>query len=98
MSTETATAAPGGQAPTLDLIARVPVTVQVVLGSVKMPISDLAKIAAGSSLLLEQQLTDPVTVLVNGHRVAVGELYVMEGEEGQLAVKITEVFRPRELL
>jgi flagellar motor switch protein FliN/FliY len=94
MSVDTA----AGQAPTLDLIARVPVTVQVVLGSVKMPIADLARIAAGSSLLLEQQLTDPVTVLVNGHRVALGELYVMEGEEGQLAVKITEVFRPRELI
>lgn len=87
-----------GQEVRLDLIGRVPVTVQVVLGSVKMPIADLARIAAGSSLLLDQQLTDPVTVLVNGHRVALGELYVMEGEEGQLAVKITDVFRPRDLI
>ncbi|MBG1233202.1 FliM/FliN family flagellar motor switch protein [Aestuariivirga litoralis] len=71
--------------------AKVPVTVQVMLGTARIPLSELLSLKAGSLLGLDQKLGEPVTVIVNGCKVATGELFVLEGEDEKLAVKIKEV-------
>jgi len=71
--------------------AKVPVTVQVMLGSAKLPLSELLSLRAGSLFSLDQKLGEPVSVIVNGCKIATGELFVLEGEGERLAVKIKEI-------
>jgi len=71
--------------------AKVPVTVQVMLGTARIPLSELLSLKPGSLLALDQKLGEPVSVIVNGCKVATGELFVLEGEEEKLAVKIKEI-------
>jgi flagellar motor switch protein FliN len=70
---------------------RVPVTLQIMLGSARMPLSELLELKVGSSFELEQKLGEPVTVIVNGCKIAMGELFVLEGDGDRLGVKITEL-------
>ncbi len=79
----------GAFAPSL---SRVPVTVQIVLGTAKVLLSDLLAMQSGSELSLAEKPGDPVTVLVNGCTIAKGELYVLEGENERFGVKISEIF------
>jgi len=72
-------------------ILRIPVTVQVVIGSVKLPLSQIAELATGSILPLDQELGAPATVLVNGKEVASGELFVQDGMGDRLCIKFTEI-------
>lgn len=71
--------------------AKVPVTVQVMLGTARIPLSELLSLKPGSLLALDQKLGEPVAVIVNGCKVATGELFVLEGEDEKLAVKIKEI-------
>ena len=79
----------GGQVS--DAVMRIPVTVQVVLGSARLSIAEVAELAAGSLVKLDQALGAPVVILANGREVARGELFVLDGEEARLGVKITEI-------
>lgn len=75
-------------------ILQIPVTVQVVLGSVRLPIGRVAELRAGSAITLDQKLGAPVAILVNGREVAKGELFVLDGELDRLGVTITELAPP----
>lgn len=79
------------QSPLSHSILRIPVTVQVVIGSVRLPLSQLAELATGSVLPLDQELGAPATVLVNGREVASGELFVQDGMGDRLCVRFTEI-------
>ena len=72
-------------------IAHVPVTVQVLLGTAKIPLSDLLKLSAGAIIQLDQRLGEEVLLIVNGCRIARGELYVLDEVEGTLGVKVTAI-------
>lgn len=71
-------------------IMQIPVEVQVVIGSVRLPLSRIAELSAGSVFPMDQKLGAPATILVNGREMAKGELLVME-EGDRLAVRLTEV-------
>jgi flagellar motor switch protein FliN len=71
--------------------ANVPVTVQVLLGSCSITLPQLLALGVGSKLRLDQKVGEPVTILVNGVPLALGELYVIEGDEGKLGVKLSKV-------
>lgn len=70
-------------------LVRVPVAVQIMLGSAKMPLAELLSLRQGSMFSLEQKLGEPVTVIVNGCKVASGELFVLKGDK--LGVKIKDI-------
>ncbi len=100
MLDETASDLPEGSAPLPppeslpalpESLLRIPVTVQIVLGSVRLPLSQVADLKAGSTVTLDQALGAPVTVLVNGKAVARGDLFVLEGEGDRLGVTITDL-------
>jgi flagellar motor switch protein FliN len=78
----------------LDLIMKIPVSVQVVLGSATMTVSNLMKLSRGSVVKLDRAVGEPVDVLVNGHVVARGEVVVIEEENSRLGVSLTEVIGP----
>ncbi|MBU0585593.1 MAG: flagellar motor switch protein FliN [Alphaproteobacteria bacterium] len=81
--------APGGM--NSALIMNIPVEVQIVLGSTEMPVSDLMALQKGSTVSLNRRIGEPVDVVVNGRRIARGEITVLEGDSSRFGIKLTEI-------
>jgi flagellar motor switch protein FliN/FliY len=75
----------------LESILRIPVTVQVLLGSATMPVSDLMKLGRGAVIPLDHRVGEPVEVVVNGRIVARGAVVVVEDENSRFGVSLTEI-------
>ncbi len=69
----------------------IPVTVHVLLGTATMQLAELMQLQPGSDVTLDQSIGEAVIVIVNGTRVARGELYVLEAQSDKLGVRITEI-------
>jgi flagellar motor switch protein FliN/FliY len=77
------------QAPkNIDLILDVPLEISVVLGRTKKSIKDILSLGTGSLVELNKLAEEPVEVLVNGKRVAYGEVVVVDENFG---VRITSI-------
>lgn len=74
-----------------NVFSAIPVTVEVMLGTATLQLIDLMNLKPGSDLFLDQNIGDPVTVIVNGKKIAKGELYVLETRGDLLGVRITEI-------
>ena len=72
-------------------ILRIPVGVQVMLGSATMPVADLMKLGKGAVVPLDHGIGEPVDVVVNGRVVARGEMVVLEDDPSRIGVKLTEI-------
>jgi flagellar motor switch protein FliN len=75
-------------------ILRIPVTVQVVLGSASMPVANLMKLGRGAVVPLDHRVGEPVDVVVNGRVVARGEVVVVEDDNSRFGVSLTEIVGP----
>jgi flagellar motor switch protein FliN len=75
------------------MFSAIPVTVEILLGTATMQLLDLMNLKPGSDLLLDQDIGEPVTVMVNGKKIARGELYVLETRGDLLGVRITEILQ-----
>jgi len=75
----------------LDMIMRIPVPVQVVLGSATMSVSGLVNLGRGAVIPLDRRVGEPVEVVVNGRVVARGEVVVMEEDGSRFGIALTEV-------
>jgi flagellar motor switch protein FliN/FliY len=73
------------------LIMGLPVMMKVVLGSAKMPVATLAKLAKGSVVKLDKMVGDPVDILVNGRLIARGEVVVLNEGTSRFGVVLTQV-------
>ncbi|WP_231573600.1 flagellar motor switch protein FliN [Thermopetrobacter sp. TC1] len=78
----------------LDLVMRIPVTVEIVLGTVRMTIAELMRLGPGSFVQLDRHVGEPVDVMVNGKLVARGEVVVSEEDESRLGIRLTEIVEP----
>ncbi len=78
----------------IESILRIPVTVQVVLGSTSMPVANLLKLGRGAVIPLDHRVGEPVDVVVNGRVVARGEVVVVEDDTSRFGVSLTEVIGP----
>ncbi|WP_245276342.1 flagellar motor switch protein FliN [Methylocapsa aurea] len=78
----------------LDTILRIPVVVQVVLGSATMPVSNLLKLGRGAVIPLDHRVGEPVDVVVNGRVIARGEIVVVEDDNSRFGVSLTEIVGP----
>lgn len=74
-----------------DLIMRIPVTVQIVIGKTKMAVADLVKLGPGSVVTLDRGVGEPVDLVVNGHLVARGQLVVLDEDNSRFGISLTEV-------
>jgi flagellar motor switch protein FliN/FliY len=81
----------GKDQPNLDVIMGIPVDVQVVLGSTRMPVANLMKLGRGAVVTLEKEIGDPVDIVVNGRVIARGEVIVLEDDPSRFGVSLTEV-------
>jgi flagellar motor switch protein FliN len=102
MSSETPTAAITRPAQKVDVglassFAKVPVTLQVILGTSRVPLTELLNMQAGSMVELEQKLGEPVIIVVNGCKLASGQLFVTDEQGAKLGVKIIEIFATKEV-
>lgn len=77
--------------PNLDIIMSIPVDVQVVLGSTRMPVANLMKLGRGAVVTLEKEIGEPVDIVVNGRVIARGEVIVLEDDPSRFGVSLTEV-------
>ena len=91
MDTDTAAETREAEAPNLDAILSIPVTVQVVLGTTSMPVARLMKLGRGAVITLDQKVGAPVNVLVNGRVVARGEVVVVDEDNSRFGVSLTEI-------
>ena len=74
-----------------ETILKIPVTVQVVLGSTTMPVASLMKLGRGAVVALDQRVGEPVNVVVNGRIVARGEVVVVDEASSRFGVSLTEI-------
>ncbi|HZP19784.1 MAG TPA: flagellar motor switch protein FliN [Bauldia sp.] len=77
--------------PNLDTILRIPVVLQVVLGSATMPVATLMKLGRGAIVPLDHKIGEPVDVVVNGRVIARGEVVVVDEDTSRFGVTLTEV-------
>jgi len=73
------------------IIMNIPVEVQIVLGSAEMPVSELMALQKGSTVALDRRIGEPVDVMVNGRRIARGEITVLENDPSRFGIKLTEI-------
>ena len=89
---EESPSAPGGEGGiNKGLIMGIPVEVQIVLGSAEMPVSDLMALQKGSTVALNRRIGEAVDVMVNGRRIARGEITVLENDPSRFGIRLTEI-------
>ncbi|MDQ2632827.1 MAG: flagellar motor switch protein FliN [Pseudomonadota bacterium] len=81
--------------PNSSLIMDIPVEVQIVLGATEMAVSDLMGLQKGSTVALDRRIGEPVDVVVNGRRIARGEIIVLDNDPSRFGIKLTEVSAPK---
>ena len=74
----------------LHLLLDIQLPVVVRLGQTELPMGELLKLTPGSILELNRSADAPIELLVNGKRIALGEVVVVEGD---VAFRITEIDR-----
>lgn len=85
-------AGPGGGVVVPNYLQELPVKVDVMLGSMKLPVKELMNCGPGSVLDVGKRVTDLFDVYINGILVARGEIVMMHD---RLGLKITEVIEGR---
>ena len=86
-SQATAAATPAGNS----VIMNIPVDVQIVLGSTEMLVSELMALQKGSTVALDRRIGEPVDIVVNGRKIASGEITVLEDDPSRFGVKLTQI-------
>lgn len=88
---------PRGQAPDLwslqgkDAVMRIPVAVQIVLGSTRMSVSKLMGLTRGAIIPLDRKVGDLVDIVINDRIVARGEVVVLDEEASRFAVAVRDI-------
>lgn len=81
------------QSKNIDLIMDVPLEITVLLGRTKKNIKDVLSFTTGSLIQLDKLAEEPVEILVNGKKVAYGEVVVVDESFG---VRITSIISSKE--
>ena len=80
--------AEGANGAAIDLIGNIPLQVSVELGKTKRSINDILNMGIGSVVVLDKMAGELVEVIVNGKRIARGEVVVIDENYG---VRITDI-------
>ena len=86
-----ASASPLGDAANASLVMNIPVEEQIVLGGAELAVSDLLNLQTGSTVALNRRIGEPVDVMVNGRKIARGEITVLESDPSRFGIKLTEI-------
>lgn len=70
---------------------QIPIEVNILLGSAEMNVSELGGLQAGSTIALDRRVGEPLDVVVNGVKIARGELFLMETDPNRFGFRITGI-------
>ena len=74
------------------ILQQIPIEVTVSVGKARPLVQELIDLGENAILSLDRRIDDPVELYVGDRLIARGELQEMEGgDQGQLAVRLTEV-------
>lgn len=79
--------------PKLELLYDLSLPVSIELGRTNMLIRDILKLGRGSVIEFDKLVSEPVAILVNGKKVAAGEVVVVDKHFG---IRITTLVDPSE--
>lgn len=79
----------------LDILLDLNLTVSVELGRTTMMIKDILELGRGSIIEFDKLVSDPVDILVNGKKMAEGEVVVVDKHFG---IRVTSLIDPSERL
>ncbi|MGL4405614.1 MAG: FliM/FliN family flagellar motor switch protein [Notoacmeibacter sp.] len=83
-------------APRLDAFLSIPVTLELVLASLKMPVSSLMDFQVGTEINLDHQAGAEVSLVVNGSKIAFGHLFLIDPKLRTVGVRISRLAAPGE--
>lgn len=78
------------------IVMNIPVDVQIVLGRAGMTVAELMTLKKGSTVALDRRIGEPVDIVVNGQKIARGEVTVLESDPSRFGVRLTEIIAPGE--
>lgn len=81
----------GGRGEVDGIIMDIPVTLKVVLGTARMPVAAISKMARGTVIKLDNKVGDPVDIYVNGRFLAQGQVVVLDEGTSRFGVTLTQV-------
>lgn len=81
----------GGRSEVDGIIMDIPVTLKVVLGTARMPVAAISKMARGTVIKLDNKVGDPVDIYVNGRFLAQGQVVVLDEGTSRFGVTLTQV-------
>ncbi len=84
-----------GLSENMEMIMDIPIDVQIVLGTSRMLVSGLMSLEEGATIALDRKIGEPVEIMVNGRRIARGEITVLEDDDTRFGVKLIEVLSTR---
>ena len=79
----------------LDMVLDVPVELSVEIGRTTMTIRETLEIGPGAIITLNKMTGEPVDLLVNGRRIARGEVVAIDEEFG---LRVTQIVSPQHRL
>ena len=79
----------------LDMIMDIPIDVQIMLGSSRMPVSGLMNLTEGAIIALDKKIGEPVEITVNGRKIGRGEITVLEHDDTRFGIKLTEIYNAK---
>jgi flagellar motor switch protein FliN/FliY len=85
----------GGSPRNVNMLLDVELEITVELGKKNMLISEILKIGKGSIIELQKSAGEPLDILVNGRKLAEGEVVVVDDHFG---IRITQLASPRDRL
>ena len=80
--------------PSLNAFFSIPVNLEIVLASVKMPVSKLMDLKVGSEIDLSHPAGAEVALLVNGSKIAFGHLFLIDPQLRNVGIKISRLANP----
>lgn len=84
-----------GLNPKLDLLYDLQLTLSIELGRTTMMIRDILRLTRGSVIEFDKLVSEPVDILVNGRKIADGEVVVIDKHFG---IRITSLVDPSDRL
>lgn len=81
----------GSASANMAIVMNIPVEVQIVLGSTEMPVSELMALQRGSTIALNRRIGESVEVVVNGRKIARGEITVLDNDPSRFGIRLTEI-------
>lgn len=79
------------EAPNFDLVMDIPIDMQIVLGTSRLPVSGLMNLSEGALIALNRKIGEPVEIMVNGRLFGRGEITVLEEDDTRFGVRVIEV-------